>query len=409
MRNLVRAAVLSAVSSVLLWACAAQTERAPPPLAAPTAAPTPLSTDTPTTTNLGNSFVAPVGWTLIRQGEVAVLEAPERGSRVAIVDVKADDAATAVAAAWARLQPDMKRALRVRTSVAPRNGWSRRASFDYLTSPNEHRDVSAIAQHANGLWNVVIEDVAIDVRQKRQSQFGTIYARLLPKGYQRESFAGRKAATLGAGPDASGVAALTAYIEFAMKETRVPGAALGLIQDGKVVFAGGFGVRELGKPDKVDADTRFLIASVTKPMTTLMLGKLVDQKRFDWDTPATSLLPTFKLGDAATTAKVQIKHLICACTGMPRRDFEWLLEYQHATARSALDTLATMQPTSGFGELFQYSNPMAAAAGYLGGHVAYPGMELGAAYDARGRVCASTSASGPARWPRCATPMAPIR
>jgi CubicO group peptidase (beta-lactamase class C family) len=92
-------------------------------------------------------------------------------------------------------------------------------------------------------------------------------------------------------------------------------------------------------------------------------------------------LPSFKLGSADTTSKVQIKHLICACTGMPRQDLEWLLEYKDRTPATVLETLGTMQPTSGFGELFQYSNPMAAAAGFLGGHVAFPELELGAAYD----------------------------
>jgi CubicO group peptidase (beta-lactamase class C family) len=78
---------------------------------------------------------------------------------------------------------------------------------------------------------------------------------------------------------------------------------------------------------------------------------------------------------------VLVKHLICACTGMPRQDLEWLFEYREATPASSLALLGTMQPTSQFGEVFQYSNLMAAAAGYVGGSLAFPGKELGAAYD----------------------------
>jgi CubicO group peptidase (beta-lactamase class C family) len=92
-------------------------------------------------------------------------------------------------------------------------------------------------------------------------------------------------------------------------------------------------------------------------------------------------LPAFKLGDADTTSKVQVKHLICACTGMPRQDFEWLFQWAGITPARVMDTLGTMQPTSKFGELFQYSNPLAAAAGFIGGHVVYPELELGAAFD----------------------------
>jgi CubicO group peptidase (beta-lactamase class C family) len=79
---------------------------------------------------------------------------------------------------------------------------------------------------------------------------------------------------------------------------------------------------------------------------------------------------------------VLIKHLVCACTGLPRQDFEWLFNYATATPASSLASLAAMQPTSRFGEVYQYSNVMAAAAGYVAAAVISPDQELGAAYDA---------------------------
>ena len=131
--------------------------------------------------------------------------------------------------------------------------------------------------------------------------------------------------------------------------------------------------KTLGKSDAVDADTLFLAASNTKAMTTLLLAELVDKKKLRWDEPVTEAFPGFKLGDANTTRQVLIKHLVCACTGMPRQDFEWLFNYRSATPASALALLGTMQPTSRFGEVFQYSNLMAAAAGYVGGGLAPSG------------------------------------
>src|SRR6187431_536501 len=124
-----------------------------------------------------------------------------------------------------------------------------------------------------------------------------------------------------------------------------------------------------------------MIASNTKALTTLMLAKLVDEGKMTWETPVTTLLPSFKLGNADTTGRVLVKHLICACTGLPRQDMEWLFQFEGQTPDGALATLGTMQPTSKFGELFQYSNPLAAAAGFIGGHVAFPRLELGKAYD----------------------------
>jgi CubicO group peptidase (beta-lactamase class C family) len=336
-----------------------------------------LDADTPTTTVEGNTFIAPAGWKLLVHGAATVLEAPEGGSSIVIVDVKANDADAAVAAAWKQYKPDASWPLKAVTPVAPRDSWTDRKSYTYQTSPNERRDVGADVRRANGIWTVTLYDMATDVGEKRAAQASLIYGKLLPKGYVRESFAGKKALPL----DARRIAELTGFVQTAMKLTGVPGVSVGIYQDGKVVFADGFGVRELGKPERPDGQTRFMVASNTKALATLMLARLVDQKKFGWDTKATSLLPSFKLGDADTTSRVLVKHLICACTGMPRQDIEWLLEFHRMTPEGAVKLLGTMQPTSGFGELFQYSNMMAAAAGFIGGHVAYPDMELGAGYD----------------------------
>ena len=336
-----------------------------------------LDADTPTTTVEGNTFIAPAGWKLLVRGAATVLEAPEGGSFIAIVDVKASDADAAVAAAWKDYKPGASWPLKVVTPVAPRDSWTDRKTYTYQTSPNERRDVGADVRRANGIWTVTLYDMATDVGEKRGAQASLIYGKLLPKGYVRESFAGKKALPL----DARRIAELTDFVQTAMKLTGVPGLSVGIYQDGKVVFADGFGVREIGRPERPDGQTRFMVASNTKALATLMLARLVEQKKFGWDTHATSLLPAFKLGNGDTTSKVLVKHLICACTGMPRQDIEWLLEFQRMTPEGSVKLLGTMQPTSGFGELFQYSNMMAAAAGYIGGHVAYPDMELGAAYD----------------------------
>jgi CubicO group peptidase (beta-lactamase class C family) len=166
-----------------------------------------------------------------------------------------------------------------------------------------------------------------------------------------------------------------------MKKLDVPGAGFALIDQGKVVYEGGIGVKELGKSDRVDANTLFMAASNTKGMTTLLLAKLVDEKKLQWEEPVTRVYPDFKLADANITNEIEIKHLICACTGMPRQDLEWLFEYKKFRPASTFTLLSGMRPTSKFGEVFQYSNLMASAAGYIGAHVYEPTGELGAAYD----------------------------
>ncbi|MDR7134710.1 CubicO group peptidase (beta-lactamase class C family) [Lysobacter niastensis] len=337
-----------------------------------------LTADTPLTTAQGNSFVAPAGWSVRTAGVAVILTAPEGGSHIAIVDVVANDADAAVASGWAAYDAKANWPLKLASDRPSRDGWLQIRGYQYETSANDKRSVSARALKRGDGWTVTIYDMADAVGEKRDAQVELILGRLLPKGYSRESFAGKAAHKL----DAARIDALTQFVEDARQQFGVPGMAIGIVQDGNVAYAEGFGVRELGKPDKVDADTRFMIASNTKALTTLMLAKLVEAGKFSWETPVTQVLPTFRLGNADTTAQVKMKHLVCACTGLPRQDMEWMFASEDASPDSVMATVATMQPTSGFGELYQYSNLLAAAAGYVGGHAAHPQQELGAAYDA---------------------------
>lgn len=354
------------------------TAPAPAPADAP---PVTLTADTPSTTKLGATFIAPAGWTLSTHANATTITAPEGGSQIVLVDIPAKDAKDADAAiqsAWAAYMPGgPKWPMKLKTDMPDRDGWTDQHGYEYQTSPNEKRDVSAASARANDVWTVVIYDMSEAVGNKRAGAVSLIFGRLLPKGYVRESFANKTANKL----DAEHLAKLTAWTEDTMKALKVPGVSIGLIQDGKVVFADGFGVRELGKKEKPDGDTLFMIASNTKALSTLMLAKLVDEKKLTWDEPVMQALPSFKLGDADTTKQVQVKHLVCACTGLPRQDLEWLFQFKGVTPEGAMNTLATVQPTSKFGEMFQYSNLLAGAGGFVGGHVAYPKMELGAAYD----------------------------
>jgi CubicO group peptidase (beta-lactamase class C family) len=349
----------------------------PPAPAAPAVTSETLAADTPKTTVAGNTFIAPAGWTISVHGSATILAPPEPEAHIALVDVQAASAEEAVKLGWAAYRPDAKWPVLNVSTVPDKDGWTDQHRFIYQTSPNEKRNVFVGAHKANGAWLVAIYDLPEAVGEKRGAQVALIFGRLQPKGYERETFAGKQAHEL----DKDRIAALAAFVKAAEDATGVPGVAFGLVQHGKVVYAGGVGVRELGKKPAVDGDTLFMIASNTKALTTLLLAKLVDEGKLKWDTQVTSLLPTFKLGDADTTKQVLVKHLICACTGLPRQDLEWLLEFKTRTPESTMATLGTVQPTSKFGEMFQYSNLLAAAAGFVAGHVAYPKLELGKAYD----------------------------
>src|SRR5215813_3681420 len=337
----------------------------------------PLAADTMFTTASGATFTAPQGWTVTSGANKIVLDPPEADSHLALVGVQAPDAAAAVAAGWASYRPGANRPLRIALPQAPLNGWEERHTYSYETSPNERILVTALAWRAGQDWTVTIIEATHATLEKRSAGFALVTGSLRPKGYQREMFSGRQAHPL----DAARIAVLKDFVADVMRQFGIPGVALSLIDGGKVVFEGGLGVKTLGKPDPVDADTLFMAASNTKALTTLLLAVVVDEKKLRWDQPVAEVYPDFALGDAETTRQVLVKHLVGACTGLPRQDFEWLFKFATVTPASVFALLATMQPTTRFGEVFQYSNLMAAAAGYVAAYVVDPQRELGAAYD----------------------------
>jgi CubicO group peptidase (beta-lactamase class C family) len=343
----------------------------------PRSAPEHLAADTSRITPGGATFTVAAGWSIVTDENIVILQPPETDTHIAIVDSQAPDAAAAVAAGWTAYKPEEKRPLKLVTSMPPREGWDERQVISYETSPNERRVVEAIAMRAGRAWTIFIIDASEPTLEKRAAQVELVLKSLRPKGYQRESFAGRKPHAL----DDARVAELKSFIQVSMQQLGIPGVSIALIDRGRIVYEGGFGVRELGKPEPVDENTLFMAASNTKGMTTLLLAELADEKKLKWDQPVTELYPSFKLGDAETTSKVLVRNLVCACTGLPRQDLEWIFNFKNATPESILALLGTMQPTSKFGEVFQYSNLMASAAGFIGAHLVYPDQELGAAYD----------------------------
>ena len=339
----------------------------------------PAITDTPQTTGAGTVFIQPAAFDLSNSGSLTELAAPEAGARAALVEIGgAADAAAAAAKAWSLWAGHSMPPLRLATPASPRSGWEERVNFAYDTPPNAKRWVSAWALRRGTAWTVTLFDMPEAIAEKRGAALNLMMQSLRPAGYAPESFAGRTPRKL----TAQRAAILRQFIADSMKALDVPGVGLAFIQDGEVVWEGGLGVRRLGDPTPVDARTRFMIASNTKSMATMLLAELADAGKLKWDQKVTSLYPAFRLGDDATTAQVEVRHLVCACTGLPRKDLEWLFASTAQTpAADTFRQLAATRPTSKFGEAFQYSNLMASAAGYVAGHVFNPDMELGAAFD----------------------------
>src|SRR5882724_9389905 len=94
------------------------------------------------------------------------------------------------------------------------------------------------------------------------------------------------------------------------------------------------------------------------------MARLVAKGNFRWSTPVTELLPDFALADPKVTRKLEMRHAVCACTGMPRRDIDLVFKFKGISPEQRLAEMRAMSPTTGFGETFQYSNDLVAAGGY---------------------------------------------
>jgi CubicO group peptidase (beta-lactamase class C family) len=353
-------------------------------LAAPVAAQTPSAaaadtgSDRPQSTAAGVTFTAPAGWAAKKSAKIVELTPAEADLHIALVDVgEAADAKAAAALAWAAWAPDKARPPKLVTARPARNGWDERQVVDYETSPNEKRVMTAIAFRSAKAWTVAIIDGSEGTAEKRGAALSLVSQSLRPAGYSRENFAGRVAHPM----DAARIEQLKAFVAESMKQIGIPGAAFSLTTRTGTIYSTGLGVRLLGEPTAVDADSEFAIASNTKGLATLMLAKLVDEGKLRWEEPVTEAFPSFRLGSDATTGKVLVRHLVCACTGLPRKDLQVLLNSDpNAASKDTFAQLAATEPTSGFGEVFQYNNLMAAAAGYIGAHLVHPEMPIDRAF-----------------------------
>ena len=247
------------------------------------------------------------------------------------------------------------------STVAPpaRDGWDAVANLVYETTTAEQRSVWATARRKGDTWYVSLFDGTKAGWGRRFPQAQIADKSLRVPGLVRESFLGKPAHAL----DAGRLAALRAFLVEAQRQLQIPGLAIAVVQGGEVVLAEGLGVRQLGKRAPVTADTLFRVASMSKPLTTLMMARLVDEGAFTWDTPAAALLPGFALGDPETTRKLTMKYTVCACTGLPRQDLEAIFDGAGKTPERMLAGMQRMTPTTGFGETFQYNNQMVAAGG----------------------------------------------
>lgn len=318
------------------------------------------------------SVPIPTSWSAEERDGYAYLYSPGELLNVSILVAETGDIKQALADAWAIVDPGFDQEI-VDTTVIPASMLDAFVLYTYKVGDGQDFIVQVEVRVHEGLAYVLIFHADLTEAQQRQAQIQIIDSGFEIAALEKIDLSGAEALPL----TADFIAELEAYIETALDTYLTPGVAVAIVRGGEIVYANGFGVRN-PEGDPVTPETRMLIGSTTKTMTTLLMAQAVDEGAFTWDTPAVEILPSFAVADPDVTQRITMEHLVCACTGVPRRDLEMLFNANDLSAEEVIESLSTFRFFTGFGEAFQYSNQMVAAAGYL--TALAEGGEYGALY-----------------------------
>src|SRR5436309_9495637 len=143
--------------------------------------------------------------------------------------------------------------------------------------------------------------------------------------------------------------------EKQIQENAVPGLAIAVVFQDKIVYAKGFGVRDVNTKAPVDADTVFQLASVSKPIGSTVVAELVSEGKITWDSKLSVLDPTFAMFDQWVTREITIRDMYAHRSGLPEHAGD-LLEDLGFTRAKILHRLRYQHPSSSFRSHYAYTN-----------------------------------------------------
>lgn len=323
-----------------------------------------------TWTDPGNRFslVQPEGWRIDGSGSLVRLASPEGDIALWFGLSEAADPAEAVATAWAAVGQAVPAPQTV-APAPPRDGFEAATVFVYPPDGDTIRQ--AIVESREGRLHVTLIRGTLAAFDRRGAQVNIAVTGFRPAGAAVD-----RAGVMPDALDAADLEEFGAYVAEILARFDVPGAVVAVVQGGEVRMLRGFGVRTIGTNDVVTPDTRMMIGSVGKSMTTLLMARLVEDGRLSWDQPVHQILSGFTVADPELSGTITVQNLVCACSGVPRRDMEFLFNAEHLDAEAVIGSLAGFAFFTGFGEAFQYSNQLVATGGWVA--AAADGAEWGA-------------------------------
>jgi len=158
---------------------------------------------------------------------------------------------------------------------------------------------------------------------------------------------------------------LDKYINKSITEWQIPGLAIAIVKGDSVVFIKGFGVRDVSKPEKVDENTMFGIASLTKAFTSCAIGILKDEKLLTFDDKARKHLPYFALYNSYVSDEMTVRDLLCHRSGLKTFSGDLLWYSTNYSRKEVISRAKFLKPEYGFRTEFGYSNIMFLTAGEI--------------------------------------------
>ena len=160
--------------------------------------------------------------------------------------------------------------------------------------------------------------------------------------------------------------AFDARVESVRKAAGATGMAIAIVENGKVVLAKGYGVRKLGEPAKVDANTLFMIGSTGKAFTSAALATLVDEGKIGWDDKVIDHMPWFQMYDPWVTREITIRDLLVHRSGLGLGAGDLLsVPRGSLTRKETVERLRYIKPATSFRSRYAYDNILYGVAGQL--------------------------------------------
>jgi CubicO group peptidase (beta-lactamase class C family) len=155
------------------------------------------------------------------------------------------------------------------------------------------------------------------------------------------------------------------YIQRGMQQWQIPGLSIAIVKDGKVVLMRGYGVREIGKPEKVDENTLFIIASNTKLFTGTSLAKLDFEHKLNLNDKVTQYIPWFRLYDSSSTKLATIRDVLSHRLGTKTFQGDFTFWDSNLPKDSIIWKMRYLKPTGQFRQDFGYCNSGFLVAGEI--------------------------------------------